>query len=360
MHFSLNTYPPANYNGYSKRQRKRLGHGKAKAVPVRCKSRGKRRRPAQQAPLPDPAEPEIRLKYISCKRLRADSRAPPFAPYIHVERRGDFTTFCTVINSPSDEARLQRGPSGSVPRPRAALPASSAMHLGPVVSKALSAACLVCCLCRSPANYKDLGDLCGPYYPEDCLPKKKSRLKEKARAEGEEGGAAERPRGAAESGWVAGGRAGRPEGAAEPGKPSVLRSSPRGVFRRLQSCYCCDERTEGEEAAEKPRRHECTKAESPPQPEPAGDTQEHWLHEACAVWTAGVFLVAGKLYGLQEAVKAAADLKCSSCQQAGATVGCCQKGCPHTYHYACAVDTGCLLTEESFSLRCPKHKRQPV
>ncbi|XP_010717876.1 retinoic acid-induced protein 1-like isoform X1 [Meleagris gallopavo] len=234
------------------------------------------------------------------------------------------------------------------------------MHLGPVVSKALSAACLVCCLCRSPANYKDLGDLCGPYYPEDCLPKKKSRLKEKARAEGEEGGAAERPRGVAESSWAAGGRAGRQEAAAEPGKPGVLRSSPRGVFRRLQSCYCCDERTEGEEAAEKPRRHECTKAESPPQPEPAGDTQEHWLHEACAVWTAGVFLVAGKLYGLQEAVKAAADLKCSSCQQAGATVGCCQKGCPHTYHYACAVDTGCLLTEECFSLRCPKHKRQPV
>ncbi|OPJ87390.1 hypothetical protein AV530_000875 [Patagioenas fasciata monilis] len=131
------------------------------------------------------------------------------------------------------------------------------------------------------------------------------------------------------------------------------------MFRRLQSCYCCDERTEGEEAAEKPRRHECHKAESPPQ-EPAGDTQEHWLHEACAVWTAGVFLVAGKLYGLQEAVKAAADLKCSSCQQAGATVGCCQKGCPHTYHYACAVDTGCSLTEESFSLKCPKHKRQPL
>ncbi|XP_017589771.1 PREDICTED: retinoic acid-induced protein 1 [Corvus brachyrhynchos] len=51
--------------------------------------------------------------------------------------------------------------------------------------------------------------------------------------------------------------------------------------------------------------------------------------------------------------------KCSSCQQAGATVGCCQKGCPHTYHYACAVDTGCLLTEESFSLRCPKHKVSP-
>lgn len=174
----------SNYNGYSKRQRKRLGHGKAKAVPARCKSRGKRRRQPQQAPLLHPAEPEIRLKYISCKRLRADSRAPPFAPYVRVERRGEFTTTCTIVNSPGDEARLQRGPAGPAPRPRAALPASSTMHMGPVVSKALSAACLVCCLCRNPANYKDLGDLCGPYYPEDCLPKKKSRLKEKARAEG--------------------------------------------------------------------------------------------------------------------------------------------------------------------------------
>ncbi|XP_067162531.1 retinoic acid-induced protein 1 [Apteryx mantelli] len=362
----------ANYNGYSKRQRKRLAHGKAKAVPARCKSRGKRRRPAQQAPLLHPAEPEIRLKYISCKRLRADSRAPPFAPYVRVEKRDEFTTACTVVNSPGEEAKLQRAPPapGALPRFRAAVPASSAMHLGPVVSKALSAACLVCCLCRNPANYKDLGDLCGPYYPEDCLPKKKSRPKEKARAEGpsEEAGPpppAERALRAADGACAAtttaaGGKAPRPDGAADAAKQSALRSSPRGMFRRLQSCYCCDERTEGEEAAEKPRRHECNKAESPPQEPPAGDTQEHWLHEACAVWTAGVYLVAGKLYGLQEAVKAAADGKCSSCQQAGATVGCCQKGCPHTYHYACAVDTGCLLTEESFSLKCPKHKRQPV
>ncbi|XP_030316017.1 retinoic acid-induced protein 1 isoform X1 [Calypte anna] len=356
----------SNYNGYSKRQRKRLAHGKAKAVPARCKSRGKRRRQqSQQAPLLQPAEPEIRLKYISCKRLRADSRAPHFAPYIHVERRGEFTTTCTVINSPLEEARLQRGPSGPAPPPQAALPASSTMHMGPVVSKALSAACLVCCLCRNPANYKDLGDLCGPYYPEDCLPKKKSRLKEKVRTEGPGEDAAppvaasERAARGTEGGCSAGSKMARPEGSGEAAKQSSLRSSPRGMFRRLQSCYCCDERTEGEEVAEKPRRHECHKAESLPQ-EPAGDTQEHWLHEACAVWTAGVFLVAGKLYGLQEAVKAAADLKCSSCQQAGATVSCCQKGCPHTYHYTCAIDTGCLLTEESFSLKCPKHKRQPL
>lgn len=31
---------------------------------------------------------------------------------------------------------------------------------------------------------------------------------------------------------------------------------------------------------------------------------------------------------------------CFSCQEAGATIGCCQKGCTHTYHYPCASDAG--------------------
>lgn len=31
---------------------------------------------------------------------------------------------------------------------------------------------------------------------------------------------------------------------------------------------------------------------------------------------------------------------CSSCQEAGATIGCCHKGCIHTYHYPCASDAG--------------------
>lgn len=363
----------SNYNGYSKRQRKR----KAKNVASRCKSRAKRRR-QQQAPLLNPAEPEIRLKYISCKRLRTDSRAPPFSPYVRVEKRNEFTTTCTVINSAGEEARLHKEhqPSSSAQallpgsaslQPRAALPLSSTMHLGPVVSKALNAACLVCCLCRNPANYKDLGDLCGPYYPEHCLPKKKSRLKEKIKVEGPSEEApvsspAEKALKTTDNNCTTSTISGKPprlDSGADSAKQSALRSSSRGMFRKLQSCYCCDERTEGEEAAEKPRRHECSKAESLSQ-EPVGDTQEHWVHEACAIWTAGVYLVAGKLYGLQEAIKAAAEVRCPSCQQAGATIGCCHKGCAQTYHYACAIDTGCLLTEENFSLKCPKHKRQPL
>lgn len=109
--------------------------------------------------------------------------------------------------------------------------------------------------------------------------------------------------------------------------------------------------------ADKSRKHECSK-EAPT--EPGGDTQEHWVHEACAVWTSGVYLVAGKLFGLQEAMKVAVDMPCTSCHEPGATISCSYKGCIHTYHYPCANDTGCTFIEENFTLKCPKHKRLPL
>lgn len=385
----------ANYSSYSKR--KRLTRGRAKNTNTSpCKGRAKRRRQQQVLPL-DPAEPEIRLKYISsCKRLRADSRTPAFSPFVRVEKRDAFTTVCTVVNSPGDEPKPHRKPSpstssssssssffldvagaslttlpgGSTLQSRPSLPLSSTMHLGPVVSKALSTSCLVCCLCQNPANFKDLGDLCGPYYPEHCLPKKKPKLKEKVRPEGtcEEAPlplertlkglecVAATPAAAA----TGSGKPPRLDVPADPAKQGSLRTSARGLSRRLQSCYCCDGRGDGgEEMApvDKSRKHECSK-EAPA--EPVGDTQEHWVHEACAVWTSGVYLVAGKLFGLQEAMKVAVDMTCSSCQEAGATIGCSYKGCVYTYHYPCASDAGCIFIEENFSLKCPKHKRLPL
>ncbi|KAM9044186.1 retinoic acid-induced protein 1 isoform 1-T2 [Megaptera novaeangliae] len=339
----------ANYSSYSKR--KRLTRGRAKnATTSPCKGRAKRRRQQQVLPL-DPAEPEIRLKYISsCKRLRADSRTPAFSPFVRVEKRDAFTTVCTVVNSPGEEPKPHRKPSsssssscsfsldaagaslatlpgGSILQPRPSLPLSSTMHLGPVVSKALSTSCLVCCLCQNPANFKDLGDLCGPYYPGHCLPKKKPKLKEKVRPEGtcEEASlplertlkglecpaaaaAAAAAATAATTTTTTTGKPPRPDGPADPAKQGSLRTSTRGLSRRLQSCYCCDGRGEGGEEtapADRSRKHECSKE---PPAEPGGDTQEHWVHEACAVWTGGVYLVAGKLFGLQEAMKVAVDM----------------------------------------------------
>ncbi|KAM6184867.1 retinoic acid-induced protein 1 [Rhynchocyon petersi] len=372
-----------SYSSYSKR--KRLSRGQTKnTTSSPCKGRAKRRRQQHQVLPLDPAEPEIRLKYISsCKRLRADSRIPAFSPYVRVEKRDVFTTLCTVINSPGDEPRLHRKPfsstssssscfsldmtpatlpGGSILQPRSSLPLSSTMHLGPVVSKALSTSCLVCCLCQNPANFKDLGDLCGPYYPEHCLPKKKSKLKEKVRVEGtceEASPPLERThRGPECAAATTTGKPPRLDSPADQAKQGALRTSARGLARRLQSCYCCDGQGHGGEEvvpADKSRKHECNKEDLA---EPSGGTQEHWVHEACAVWTGGVYLVAGKLFGLQEAMKVAVDMTCSSCQEGGATIGCCHKGCTHAYHYPCASDAGCIFIEENFSLKCPKHKMQ--
>ncbi|XP_006901263.1 PREDICTED: retinoic acid-induced protein 1 [Elephantulus edwardii] len=375
-----------NYSSYSKR--KRLARGRAKSTTTSpCKSRARRRRQQQQILPLDPAEPEIRLKYISsCKRLRADSRIPAFSPYVRVEKRDVFTTLCTVVNSPGDEPKLHRKlssftssssssscfsldmapallPAGSILQPQSSLPLSSTMHLGPVVSKALSTSCLVCCLCQNPANFKDLGDLCGPYYPEHCLPKKKSKLKEKMRAEGtyeETSLPLERMHRGLEcpATTTTPGKLPRLDSSADSAKQGSLRTSARGLSRRLQSCYCCDGQGDGSDEAapaDKSRKHECSKEDLA---EPSGGTQEHWVHEACAVWTGGVYLVAGKLFGLQEAMKVAVDMTCSSCQGGGATIACCHKGCIHSYHYPCASDAGCIFIEENFSLKCPKHKIQ--
>ncbi|XP_068193961.1 transcription factor 20 [Antennarius striatus] len=86
------------------------------------------------------------------------------------------------------------------------------------------------------------------------------------------------------------------------------------------------------------------------------DPEELWVHEGCIVWTSGVYLVNGKLYGLQEALDGARETCCSYCEMVGSTLGCYSKGCTLRYHYLCAVEADCSLNEDNYSLRCPKHK----
>ncbi|XP_047427139.1 transcription factor 20 isoform X2 [Mugil cephalus] len=86
------------------------------------------------------------------------------------------------------------------------------------------------------------------------------------------------------------------------------------------------------------------------------DPEELWVHEGCIVWTSGVYLVNGRLYGLQEALDGARETCCSYCEMVGSTLGCYSKGCTLRYHYMCAIEADCSLNEDNFSLRCPKHK----
>ncbi|XP_062263648.1 transcription factor 20 isoform X2 [Platichthys flesus] len=86
------------------------------------------------------------------------------------------------------------------------------------------------------------------------------------------------------------------------------------------------------------------------------DPEELWVHECCIVWTSGVYLVNGRLYGLQEALDGARETSCSYCEMVGSTLGCHSKGCTLRYHYMCAIEADCSLNEDNYSLRCPKHK----
>ncbi|KAG8433356.1 hypothetical protein GDO86_017583 [Hymenochirus boettgeri] len=326
----------ASFNGYAKRQRKCSPRNK----PIKQTTGSRRRARRQSTPLISPKEPEIKLKYVSTKPVRPESRVRPFSPYIQVEKRNEFTTTCTIINTAGEESRFHKersAPHTSLFTSSGSLPFSSQMQLGPLVSKTVPSGCLVCCLCRSPANFKDLGDLCGPYYPVDCLPNKKSRPKDKVKTE--EPCAAEKIPKASESVCTAG--SGKTpcldNGEVDTTKHNNLRSSARGLLRKMPSCYCCSKKVEIAEI-EKPRKHQCSKVPDPPPPEL--ETQEHWVHEACAVWTSGVYLVAGKLYGIHEAIQMAATGVCPKCQRPGATVGCSHKGCEQSYHFTCAMEAG--------------------
>ncbi|KAM6914203.1 transcription factor 20 isoform 1-T2 [Lycodopsis pacificus] len=86
------------------------------------------------------------------------------------------------------------------------------------------------------------------------------------------------------------------------------------------------------------------------------DPEELWVHEGCIVWTSGVYLVNGRLYGMQEALDGARETCCSYCEMVGSTLGCYSKGCTLRYHYMCAIEADCSLNEDNFSVRCPKHK----
>ncbi|KAF6199401.1 hypothetical protein GE061_007427 [Apolygus lucorum] len=86
--------------------------------------------------------------------------------------------------------------------------------------------------------------------------------------------------------------------------------------------------------------------------------REIWVHEKCAVWAPGVFLVGPHLIGLAEAVAAASVTKCSYCSNFGASLGCVVRNCPVRCHYGCAVATRWDLNYDSFIAKCPNHTRQ--
>lgn len=282
-----------------------------------------------------PKEPEIKLKYVNYKEEKRDLKTNSFEPFIRVQRKGQLPSVCTLVNY-SDEVRMSKKHSQaqrvSTDFVSATVPSTSCLYLGRMTMQGDQQRALVCCLCGQSANAMDLGDLHGPYYSEAYRPPT-NRSKEGPGAKEED-------------------------------------SSDSDLSNSESSCGTTKWMSI---KSNKQRQWSSAKGFRPSAKHPQADTEdwysppvvplgpcEYWLHEDCGVWSAGVFLVRGKVYGLEEAVRAAQSTMCSSCGDKGASLGCLFKGCANKYHFRCALHSDCVLTEENLSIRCRKHRNKTI
>ncbi|XP_067286114.1 transcription factor 20 [Pseudorasbora parva] len=258
-----------------------------------------------------PPEPEIKLKCLNYKEEKKE-RDENFVPYVRVHLK-NFPS-CTVVNYPeSKRGKISAGFVSGV------MPANPGLHFGRAGTACSRNDLLVCCLCGGSSNATDLGDLHGPYFPEGY------KLASKVASNPDEDNSDSDP--CARGIWT-------------------------DSFHRPAESRSCSP------TAKRSIMDGGIDWFSPPVV--PLDASEHWLHEDCAVWSAGVFLVRGKVYGLEKAVRLAKVSVCSTCQNRGATLGCVFKGCPNKYHYMCAVQSGCVLNEDNFSMKCRKHKNKSI
>ncbi|XP_062294446.1 transcription factor 20-like [Scomber scombrus] len=286
-----------------------------KKTVIRCRKK-RRSWTGPSAPFP-PTEPEIMLKYLKVKQEKKDKKSDSFFPFVHMEKR-----MCTVVNYREEEAtvRNSRGKQQTAARSLPGfVPNTSCFQLGRLSSESRCHATLLCCLCGQVANARGLGDLHGPYCPTgssvDCHSQQQQQQVGRTLQKQE-------------------------VNSHEPANSHSINSSDDG----------CEYDRSAVKSLPDSEDHSLPKVPL--------HLDECWMHEDCGIWSAGVFLVRGKLYGLEEAARLAQETICSTCQQTGAIMGCFQKGCPRNYHYRCAIQSGCVLNEDNFSMRCPEHKNK--
>lgn len=233
-------------------------------------ARRRRKRCSQTGPaaLFSPREPEIKLKYANIKEEKKEKKADNFCPFVHIERR-----VCTVVNYQEEEATVRsnggqrRTASRSLP---GFVPNTSCFLPGRLRCESSCQTTQVCCLCGQTANAVGLGDLHGPYIPTGLSVEPQNQLLD-CKAPLQDDGRSEE-------------------------------KHLHGVIHN-HVVNSSDERCEKESATVKGS----LEGDDRHHPEVPVHLDECWIHEDCGIWTAGVFLVRGKLYGLGEAARLARE-----------------------------------------------------
>ncbi|XP_034717222.1 transcription factor 20 isoform X1 [Etheostoma cragini] len=364
--------PPPPPPPLSKSPKKSQGKAKRKATGSRTsptaktkgagtfKRRQKKPKWSQVPSMFSPKEPEIKLKYVNYKEEKRDFRLDSFSPFVRVKHQQLTSSLCTVINYPEEVRTPQK--KGQHPQAHpcgfssAVVPCTSCLQLGRASTDSQHQRAFVCCLCGQAANAMDLGDLHGPYYPEGYQPSTKRPAGVLGLKEDED----DYSNSDSSSSWSIRGRGRK---CANPPVPRALRPGAHLKQKGLLKSQRWTADNTGSPAAKRARSDaDSVDVEdwySPPVL--PLDPCEYWLHEDCGIWSAGVFLVKGKVYGLEEAVKVAQETMCTACSDPGATLGCFFKVCPNKYHYRCALESAdCVLIEENLSMKCKKHKNKTL
>uniref|UniRef100_H3CZU2 PHD-type domain-containing protein n=1 Tax=Tetraodon nigroviridis TaxID=99883 RepID=H3CZU2_TETNG len=359
---SEDTQPEADVKP-ARRRRKGI---KDEDEPLDAKGQQGRRRKKAAAAKDDPEAARTSRVFVD------PNRKGPFIPHIHVENKvPEIGAVCTIVNAEEDKSSRRDRESEkreadeveSTLQSGKALPSSGHVVVGPVITETNHSGRLLCSLCQKWANYKNLGDLYGPFYPAEYaarLPKNQPQVRQcQATAGTNKTG----PNADIISNTLNSVQDTQtPDEAQQRPQHRKLTSHPR-FKRRHKSSEDCPRMVPSNSKASLPFQPPPPALDSlgplaqlAQLPKMPMDPEELWVHEGCIVWTSGVYLVSGRLYGLQEALDGARETCCSYCEMVGSTLGCYSKGCTLRYHYLCAIEADCSLNEDNFSLRCPKHK----
>lgn len=284
---------PKNNQGKTKSKSGSKVSPTAKTKPARTpKRRRKKPRWSQTSSIFSPKEPEIKLKYVNYKEDKRDPRLDAFSPFIHVERQESSPSLCALINHPEEVKTQPKKGQQQQAFISPTVPSTSYLRLGRPAKHSQHQRALVCCLCGLSANAVDLGDLHGPYYPEGYRPNTKAPFSGLGLKEDEDDFSD-----SDSSSCSMRARSWALTQAAQP-KQKSLRGSRRRAGSSMSS----------------PTAKRLWSATSPADvqdwyspPVLPQELCEYWLHEDCGIWCAGVFLVKGKVYGLEEAVKVAQE-----------------------------------------------------
>lgn len=286
---------------------------------------GKRKRSKVAAVATPPA---AALHVVAAAAAAAKARASTTGPYIRVVGTRERPQSSQIVNVaprtvPEDESKRKKvsaparvGPPHHSTGRRVAGSAAHTSTLSPHYDAVTRDPTWLCAFCHRGSHHQGLGDLYGPYP-----------------------GAQQPPR-PADPDMNSSGSSSLEE---------MLRKG-RATKRKKSDSFSGSE--DGPTSRRVSRQRRTSEAEREPEL-----PKEIWVHETCAVWTQGVYLGGNRVHGLQEAIAEAANLVCSKCKMAGASVGCISRACSEKYHFLCAVEKGCQLNTENFSILCFKHKK---